>query len=157
MRVGDAAAGSTHRTRIFEAIIMAGKPEEAREASPPSGVYRKRLCWTEAVRRAVVNALYRRLEQRRVVFLWRTLTRRCWPDKSAKCARQLSAEAHKAILFAILVWAVLTISHFVCTFRLLRCRDQAGCNNTPYGRGNKLTGTVLLSFLTKSLMGWSSK
>ncbi len=31
---------STHRTRIFEAI-MAGKPEEAREVTPPSGVYRR--------------------------------------------------------------------------------------------------------------------
>lgn len=31
---------SSHRTRIFEAII-AGKPEEAREASHRHGVYRR--------------------------------------------------------------------------------------------------------------------
>ena len=45
---------SSHRTRIFEAI-MAGKPEEAREAShrPLS----KKFCSTEAVKRVAVSVL----------------------------------------------------------------------------------------------------
>ena len=44
---------SSHRTRIFEAI-MAGKPEEAREASHR---HLKKFCSTEVVKRAAVSVL----------------------------------------------------------------------------------------------------
>ena len=47
---------SSHRTRIFEAI-MAGKPEEAREASHRHLALSKKFCSTEVVKRAAVSVL----------------------------------------------------------------------------------------------------
>lgn len=47
---------SSHRTRIFEAI-MAGKPEEAREASHRHLPLSKKFCSTEVVKRAAVSVL----------------------------------------------------------------------------------------------------
>ena len=47
---------SSHRTRIFEAI-MAGKPEEAREASHRHLAFIEEICSTEVVKRAAVSVL----------------------------------------------------------------------------------------------------
>lgn len=68
---------SSHRTRIFEAII-AGKPEEAREASHRHRRLSKKFCLTAAVRKAVVNAPYVVWSSERISdFSGGLLARRC--------------------------------------------------------------------------------
>ncbi len=67
---------STHRTRILKPLWPENQKKRVKRHTD---IWRlsKRLCWTEAVRRAVVNALYAAWNSARISFSGRTLTRRC--------------------------------------------------------------------------------
>ncbi len=81
---------SSHRTRIFEAI-MAGKPEEAREASHRHLAFIEEILLDRSREESRRERSLRRLEQRKLVIFLVKLSRRCCKSSAYK-ARQLNVE-----------------------------------------------------------------